>query len=123
MTARRAVDVHPDELGAMLTSFVFFFFLLSSYFVLRPIRDAVAAASGVSKLPWLFAGTLVATLILNPMFSALVARFPVRRVIPISYHFFVVNILVFYAVLRFLSSAEGSTVDIWMGRAFFVWTT
>ena len=120
---RRVVDVKPDEVRAMLTSFAFFFFLLSSYFVLRPIRDAVAAASGVTKLPWLFAGTLTVTLLLNPLFSALVVRFPVRRVIPISYHFFVANLVVFYAVLRFVSRAEGSAVDVWMGRAFFIWTT
>src|SRR6476661_125131 len=95
---RRVVDVRTNEVRAMVTSFFFFFFLLNSYFVLRPIRDAVAAASGVSKLPWLFAGTLAVTLIFNPLFSALVVRYPVRRVIPISYHFFVVNILAFYAV-------------------------
>lgn len=120
---RRVVDVQPGEVRAMLTSFAFFFFLLSSYFVLRPIRDAVAAASGVNKLPWLFAGTLAVTLICNPLFSWLVVRFPVRRVIPISYQFFIASFLTFYAVLRFVSSGEGSTVDIWMGRAFFVWTT
>jgi AAA family ATP:ADP antiporter len=120
---RRAVDIRPDEVRAVLTSFAFFFFLLSSYFVLRPIRDAVAAASGVRNLPWLFAGTLTATLALNPFFSWLVVRFPVRRVIPISYHFFVANILIFFAVLRFVSSSEGSATDIWMGRVFFVWTT
>lgn len=120
---KRAVDVRPEEVRAVLTSFTFFFFLLSSYFVLRPIRDAVAAASGITKLPWLFAATLTVTLLLNPMFSGLVVRFPVRRVIPISYHFFVANLLVFYGVLRFVVGAEGSTVDIWMGRAFFVWTT
>jgi AAA family ATP:ADP antiporter len=120
---RRVVDVRDGETRAMLTSFVFFFFLLSSYFVLRPIRDEVAATSGVTKLPWLFAGTLTVTLIFNPFFSALVVRFPVRRVIPISYQFFVANLLVFYAVLRFVSSAEGSTVDVWTGRAFFVWIT
>jgi AAA family ATP:ADP antiporter len=123
MLLRRVVDVRTGETRAMLTSFVFFFFLLSSYFVLRPIRDEVAATSGVTKLPWLFAGTLTVTLIFNPFFSALVVRFPVRRVIPISYQFFVANLLVFYAVLRYLSSAEGSTVDIWTGRAFFVWIT
>lgn len=120
---RRVVDVRAGEVRAMLTSFAFFFFLLGSYFVLRPIRDEVAAASGVSKLPWLFAGTLTVTLLFNPLFSALVVRFPVRRVIPISYQFFVANILVFYVMLRFVSSGEGSTVDIWMGRAFFVWIT
>ncbi|HEX4681264.1 MAG TPA: Npt1/Npt2 family nucleotide transporter [Gemmatimonadaceae bacterium] len=120
---RRAVDVRADEVRAMMTSFCFFFFLLSSYFVLRPIRDAVAAASGVNKLPWLFMGTLAGTLICNPLFSGLVVRLPVRRVIPISYHFFTTSFLAFYAVLRFVSSGEGSTVDIWMGRIFFVWIT
>ena len=73
---RRVVDVQADEVHAMLISFAFFFFVLSGYFVLRPIRDAVAAASGVQQLPWLFAGTLTATLAFNPLFSALVVRFP-----------------------------------------------
>jgi AAA family ATP:ADP antiporter len=120
---KRVVDVRENEVGAMLTSFAFFFFLLSSYFVLRPIRDSVAAASGVTKLPWLFAGTLAVTLICNPLFSWLVVRFPVRKVIPIAYHFFVASFVTFYVVLRFVSAGEGSTVDVWMGRAFFVWTT
>ncbi len=106
-----------------MTSFVFFFFLLSSYFVLRPIRDAVAAGGGVAKLPWLFAGTLAGTLVFSPMFSSLVVWFPVRKIIPISYHFFTANMLVFYAVLRFAGGAEGSAVDVWTGRAFFVWLT
>jgi len=120
---RRVVDVREEEVNAMLTSFAFFFFLLSSYFVLRPIRDAVAASSGVTKLPWLFAGTLAVTLICNPLFSGLVVRFPIRRVIPIAYNFFVATFLIFYVVLRFAAGGEGSTVDVWMGRAFFVWTT
>jgi AAA family ATP:ADP antiporter len=120
---RRVVDVREGELRAMLTSAVFFFFLLCSYFVLRPMRDEVAAATGVNKLPWLFTATLTVTVILNPMFSGLVVRFPVRRFIPISYQFFVASMLLFYGVLRFLSAKEGSVVDVWTARAFFVWTT
>jgi AAA family ATP:ADP antiporter len=120
---RRVVDVKPNEVRALVASFAFFFFLLSSYFVMRPIRDAVAAASGVNNLPWLFAGTLAVTLLCNPLFSWLVVRFPVRRVIPISYHFFTASFLAFYAALRFVSSGEGSTIDVWSGRALFVWMT
>jgi AAA family ATP:ADP antiporter len=120
---RRVVDVRPNEVRAMVVSFALFFFLLSSYFVIRPMRDAVAAATGANRLPWLFAGTLTVTLLCNPLFSWLVVRFPVRRVMPISYHFFTASFLAFYAVLRFVSSGEGSTVDIWAGRAFFIWTT
>ena len=41
---RRVVDVEADEVRATLASAVFFFFALASWFVLRPMRDAVAAA-------------------------------------------------------------------------------
>jgi AAA family ATP:ADP antiporter len=119
----RAVDVRPGEIAAMLGGFTYFFFVLSGWFVLRPIRDAVAAASGVQQLPWLFAGTLAVTLLFNPLFSALVVRYPVRRFIPITYHFFIANLLVFYALLRFTPAGEGSAADVWTGRAFFVWTS
>ena len=120
---RRVVDVRDDEVSATLVSFAFFFCVLSGWFVMRPIRDAVAAASGVSKLPWLFAGTLAVTLVCQPLFAALVSRFPARRFIPITFQFFVVNLAVFYVLFRTASQAEGSTTDIWVGRAFFVWTS
>jgi ATP:ADP antiporter, AAA family len=116
---RRAVDVKPGELRAMLLACAFFFFLLSSYFILRPIRDAMAVAAGVSKLPWLFAGTLSAMLVANPIFSALVSRFPVRRFIIIAYQFLALNLIAFYLLGRAL---EGQG-EVWLGRVFFVWTS
>lgn len=119
----RMVDVRPGEVRAMLVSFAYFFFVLSGWFVLRPMREAVAVATGVSKLPFLFAGTLTAVLLANPLFAALVVRFPARKFIAITYHFFIVNLLIFYALMTFVAPAEGSTGDIWIGRAFFVWTS
>ena len=116
---RRVVDVKPVELRAMLLACVYFFFLLSSYFILRPIRDAMAVAAGVSKLPWLFAGTLSAMLVANPIFSALVSRFPVRRFIIIAYQFLALNLIGFYLLGRAL---EGQG-EVWLGRVFFVWTS
>src|SRR3954462_1446501 len=120
---RRAVDVRDDEVRAMWTSFAYFFCVLTSWFVLRPIRDAVGAASGVSKLPWLFAGTLTGTLLFQPLFSALVSRYPARKFIPITYHFFVANLLVFYLLFRTGTTDAGTAREIWTGRAFFVWTS
>ncbi len=120
---RRMVDVQPNEVRAMLVSFAYFFFVLSGWFVLRPIREAVAVATGVDKLPFLFAGTLTAVLIANPLFSALVVRFPVRKFITITYQFFAANLLIFYALMTFVAPVEGSAGDVWIGRAFFVWTS
>ena len=96
----------------MLVSFAYFFFVLSGWFVLRPIREAVAVAAGISKLPYLFAGTLAAVLVANPLFSALVVRYPVRKFIAITYQFFVANILIFYALMTFVAPAEGSAGDV-----------
>jgi AAA family ATP:ADP antiporter len=117
---RRVVDVRPNELAATWTSFVFFFFVLSSYFILRPIRDLVAVTTGVTRLPWLFAGTLIVMLIANPMFSALVVRFPVRRFVPLTYHFFAANLLVFYFVMRGAGNGAGAP---WLGIVFYIWTS
>lgn len=120
---QRLVDVKPNEVRAMLVSFAYFFFVLSGWFVMRPMREAVAVATGVNKLPFLFAGTLTAVLIANPLFAALVVKYPVRKFIAITYQFFIACILVFYALMTFVSPAEGSVGDIWIGRAFFVWTS
>ena len=120
---RLLVDVREPELKSMVLSFVYFFFVMSAWFVLRPIRDEIAAASGVKNLPWLFLGTLGATLLFNPLYGALVARFRVRTFIAATYHLFVSNLFVFYLLMRFAAHGEGSPFELWMGRAFYVWTS
>jgi len=115
---RVAVDVKPNELRALFLSFIYYFLILSSYYVIRPIRDEFGAAGGVENLPWLFTGTLVVMLIANTAFAALVARFTRRRFIPIAYRFLIANLLIFFLLLLFFP-----TRNIWIGRAFFVWTS
>jgi ATP:ADP antiporter, AAA family len=116
---RRAVDVKPQEVRALALGFVYYFLILSSYYVIRPIRDDFGAAGGIENLPWMFTGTLVTMLLANTLFSALVARLSRRRFIPIAYRFFIINLLVFLALLATFS--KGS--QIWVGRVFFVWTS
>ena len=94
-----------------------FFFTFFSYFVLRPIRDEMAVASGVRSIPFLFAGTLSAMLVAHPLYAALVVRFPVRRFVALTYHFFAANLVLFYLAARL--GAE----PVWTGRVFFVWTS
>ena len=111
----RIVAVRPEEIHALLWSFAYFFCLLAGYYVLRPLRDEMGIAGGVRNLQWLFTATFVVMLLAVPVFGALVARLPRRRFIPVVYHFFVANILIFWALL---------TVDVekvHVARVFFVW--
>jgi len=116
---RRAVDVKPDEVRILLLSCAYFFFILTSYYIVRPIRDQMGVAGGVQNLPWLFSGTLAGMLVLNPLFSALVVRFPRKRFIPYTYRFFMLNLLVFFVLLRSLPEPQ----QIWLGRAFYIWVS
>jgi AAA family ATP:ADP antiporter len=113
----RFVDIEPNEVHAVIIAGLYFFFTLSSYFMLRPIRDAMAVAAGISSLPWMFAGTLLAMLLAIPIYSALVVRFPVKRFIGFTYQFFAVNLALF-----FIAHRVGVT-EVWLGRVFFVWTS
>jgi hypothetical protein len=65
MLLRAAVDVRPEELRGLFLGFTYYFLILSSYYVIRPIRDEFGAAGGVENLPWMFTGTLVVMLIAN----------------------------------------------------------
>ena len=115
---KRLIDVRPAEMRALGWSWLYIFCVLSSYYILRPIRDEMGVAGGVENLQWLFTGTLVGMIVVNPPFAALVAKLPRVRFIAITYRFFIANLLIFILLLH-LATAEQ---HIWVGRLFFVWT-
>ena len=93
--------------------------VLSSYYIMRPIRDQAGVAGGVQNLQWLFTATLVAMLVLNIPFAYLVKRLPRRRFIALGYHFFAANILLFGALFHLADASQTA----WVGRVFFVWAS
>jgi AAA family ATP:ADP antiporter len=100
---RKVVDVKADEVRALFLGFIYYFLIFSSYYVIRPIRDDISAANGIEKLPWLFTGTLVAMLIANALFAAVVVKSSRRRFIPIVHRFLIANLLLFFVLLMAIS--------------------
>src|SRR5262249_1012062 len=115
----RLVQVSPGEAPALAWAWLYIFSVLSSYYILRPIRDQMGVAGGVNNLQWLFTGTLIVMLAVNVPFSALVKMLPRRQFIPLSYRFFAATILAFGAALHFASPEQ----TVWIGRFFFIWTS
>jgi len=64
------VRVSAGERRAVAWSFAWFFCLLSSYYILRPVRDEMGVAGGVRNLPSLFAATFLVMLVAVPAFGA-----------------------------------------------------
>jgi AAA family ATP:ADP antiporter len=120
----------------LIWAFLYFFCLLSGYYVLRPVREAMAASSDVEAvfppamvgffldrgvalneftLQVIFTLVFVIMLVLQPVYGWLVSRFPRRVFLPVIYVFFIATLLLFYLV--FDSGIAGR------GLAFILWIT
>lgn len=113
----RIVRALPGELKPVLLSFGYFFFVLACYYVLRPVRDEMGIRGGVRNLPWLFTGTFVSSLVIAPIYAALVARLRRSVFIPSVYGFLILNIVAFWALLTAGAYAAQTAM------VFFVWIT
>jgi AAA family ATP:ADP antiporter len=119
MTAalQRFTNVRREEVAPILLAALYFFSILTALMVLRPAREALGIQRGIEAVRWLFMGTLVVTLFVNPVFGFLVARFRRMVFIATTNLFFAVNLLVFYGLLVFTPQAVGQT----SGQVFYVW--
>ncbi|MBS0439297.1 MAG: MFS transporter [Proteobacteria bacterium] len=121
-TARRGIatmltGVERHEWPAVILAFAYFFLVLAAYYVLRPVREQLAAAEGTQALLSFYTATFIATLVLTPVYGWLVARFPRKRFVPIVYVFFIANLLAFIPAFR----AQGDLSPEILGEVFFVW--
>ncbi|XP_061364424.1 uncharacterized protein LOC133307883 isoform X4 [Gastrolobium bilobum] len=106
------VTVHPHETSALLHSFFCFFFILSAYFVVLPLRDEGAISLGLSNLPGLFVGSLVLTLFAAPL-SSLIFSLPnlsKNKALVLIHRFFSVSLVVFFILWH--SSSGSSTLTV-----------
>ncbi|WP_291982140.1 hypothetical protein [Luteitalea sp.] len=115
----RVVSLRPGEGALVAWAWLYLFSVFTAYYVIRPIRDEAGVAGGVENLAWLFSGTLVAMMAVNPPFAALVASLPRKRFIGLTYRFFMLNLAVFLVLFQV---ATGDA-NVWVGRAFFIWTS
>ncbi|RPI12954.1 MAG: MFS transporter [Ignavibacteriae bacterium] len=107
--------IEKYELAALVYSFIFFFTLLSTNYILRPFRDEMGIAGGIENLPWLFTATFISMLTVVPIFAWLTKRYPRKRFLPYVYIFFTLNILTFYVLFNL-----GFDHAV-LARIFFVW--
>ena len=109
--------IEKNEKIILLRAFLFFFFVLASWYALRPVRNELAVQGGIYNLPWLLMGVMLAMLIINPIYSWLVSRINQNRLILYIYSFFILNLILFLTMWTY----TGEAGRIWTGRAFYIW--
>lgn len=110
-----AAKVEPREAAAVISAFFLFFFVLGSYFAVRPVRETIGSILGSDYVADLWLYTAIFSIAIIPIYGWLVAN--VRRAVLLpSVYGVVAAILVVLGVMM-----ADQEVDRTVGAFFYVW--
>jgi len=112
---RAAIKVEPHELTATLLSFFFVFVLMTAYFIMRPVRDAMASDWSDVEVSLLWTTTFFLSIIAVSVYGAAISFVRFRFLVPGVYGFFALSFFIFYSGSNFI--ADPILVD----KGFYVW--
>jgi AAA family ATP:ADP antiporter len=111
----RACDIHPQEVRATLSSFCLVLILMGAYYILRPVRDAMASDWSDAEVSWLWTFTFLFSTAAVSLYGGAITRIRFRRLVPTVYGFFAASFVLFY--LGTLALADRTLLD----KSFYVW--
>lgn len=116
---RNTIKVERNELLPVLGSFLFAFFLMASYSMLKPVRDAMASDWSDATVSSLWTGTFLFSFVAVSAYGWAASRISMKWLVPGTYAFFALTFIVFYAA--YLTVSKGS--QVWLGQAYYVWVS
>lgn len=114
---QRLTSFEPGEARTALWACIYYFCLMCSYFIVKPVRDEMGVVSGVDNLQYLFTATFVVMLVIVPVFGWISTHYAREKFLPYVYIFFIANILAFFILFK-----TGLT-QVYIARAFYVWVS
>ena len=114
-TLARACDIRPEETRATLASFLLVLMLMGSYYILRPLRDAMASEWTDAEVSWLWTFTFVFSAIAVSLYGGAVTRLRFQRLVPSVYGLFAASFVLFYL------GTQSLTDRVLLDKAFYLW--
>jgi AAA family ATP:ADP antiporter len=109
--------IEPNEIRATLGAFLFVVILMSAYYILRPVRDAMASDWTDAELSWLWTLNFFISTAVVAFYGFAVSRVRFTLLVPGMYVFFAASFVLFY------SAASVSTDRSLIDKAFYVWVS
>ncbi|PLW83686.1 MFS transporter [Kineobactrum sediminis] len=110
-----ACDIHPREVLAVLASFGLVLMLMAAYYILRPVRDAMASDWSDAEVSLLWTLTFIFSAVAVSLYGGAVARIRLRNLVPSVYGFFAVTFILFFVGIQLV--ADRTLLD----KSFYVW--
>jgi len=113
----RIFDIDSKELRAVLSSFCLVMLLMTSYYILRPVRDSMASDWSDIEVSWLWTFTFLFSAIAISFYGYIASRVRLIYLIPGVYIFFALSFLLFYF------SNNITEIKTFSDKAFYVWVS
>jgi len=114
---KTTLKIEAHEVKATLGAFLFVVILMSAYYILRPVRDAMASDWSDAEVSWLWTLNFFISTAVVAAYGLAVSRFRFQLLVPAMYVFFALTFVTFYV----LASAAGDRTLI--DKAFYVWVS
>ena len=115
--ARALSEIESNELKATFVSTLFVFILMASYYILRPVRDAMASDWTDSEVSFLWNINFFVSAGIVAVYGIAVSRTKLRNVIPSMYGFFALSFIAFYFGISLVSDR------VLIDKAFYLWVS
>jgi AAA family ATP:ADP antiporter len=113
----RLSKIEASEAKAVFSSFLFVVVLMSAYYILRPVRDAMASDWSDAEVSWLWTLNFFISTAVVAVYGIAVSRFRFRLLVPGMYAIFALTFVVFYLLAS--NSVDRTLID----KSFYVWVS
>ena len=114
---KTASKIKDQEIKAVIFSFLFVVVLMSAYYILRPVRDAMASDWSDAEVSWLWTLNFFISTAIVALYGSMVSKFRFRLLVPTMYGIFAISFIIFYALG---SVFEDRTL---IDKSFYVWVS
>jgi AAA family ATP:ADP antiporter len=114
---RFAAKVEPNEIRSVAISFAFVFLLMLAYYILRPVRDAMASDWTDTEVSFLWNLNFFISVAVVAIYGFAVSRLRFRFLVPAVYAFFALSFIAFYI------GAAGASDRVLVDKTFYVWVS
>ena len=114
---QKAVKIEAQEVKATVSSFIFVVVLMSAYYILRPVRDAMASDWSDAEVSWLWTLNFFISTAVVAVYGIAVSRIRFQLLVPAMYGIFALTFVVFYGLAS--TTADRTLID----KSFYVWVS
>ena len=109
--------MQAHEVKAAVAAFSFVFILMAAYYILRPVRDAMASDWTDAEVSWLWTLNFFISTAIVAIYGVVISKVRFSKLVPSVYLFFALSFVIFFLLVQ----TTQNTVLI--DKSFYLWVS